>query len=177
MPQPSSPQPQKLLETCLQHWGSEVSVSWCISPSVHHVALRKSPQFEDLHLHLFISVLPLPSGTSPSTRPAQNTGPHLGSIPSWRGRVCPQRGCWSWALEGWSDCEQHLLRVLQLFSFTGRLPGVEVGDPAQTGAQRLPAPPQGPFPQATSSELPLLTTITTHPPLQTSRPQPPSALR
>lgn len=88
---------------------------------------------------------------------------------SWRGRVCPQHGCQSWALEGWSDCEQHLLRVLQLFSFAGRLPGVEVGDSAQTGAQRLPAPPQGPFPQATSSELPLLTT-TTHPLLQTSRP-------
>ena len=88
---------------------------------------------------------------------------------NWRGRVCPQHGCRSWALEGWSDCEKHLLRVLQLFSFAGRLPGVEVGDPAQTGAQRLPAPPQGPFPQATSSELPLLTTAT-HPLLQTSRP-------
>lgn len=167
MPQPSSPQPQKLLETCLQHWGSEMSVSWCSSPSVLHVALRKSPQLKDLCLHSFLSVLPLSSGKSSSTRPAQNTGPHLCSIQSWRGQVCPQRGCRSWAPEGWSDCEQHPLRVLQLFSFAGRLPGVEVGDPAQTGAQRLPAPPQGPFPQATSSELPLLTT-TTHPLPQTS---------
>lgn len=165
----SSPQPQKLLDTCLQHWGSEMSLSWCTSPSVLHVALRKSPQLEDLHPHSFLSVLPLSSGMSPSTRPTQNTGPHLCSIQSWRGRVCPQRGCWSWALEGWSDCEQHPLRVLQLFSFAGRLPGVEVGDPGQTGTQRLPAPPQGPFPQATSSELPLLTTAT-HAPPQTSRP-------
>lgn len=79
------------------------------------------------------------------------------------GQVYPQHGCQSWAPEGWSDCEQHPLRVLQLFSFAGRLPGLRCGDPAQTGTWRLPAPPGGSFAQATSSELPLLTTTTPPP--------------